>query len=393
MDRETFVDYAYWITLGRRATRTEVDDALRGLNEATRTTLLIWLLTIPEGIRHRSERLMEGDAATHAFIEQGLRTLGSHEEFVRRAYACLLGRDADEDGLRHYSAGLARGDTRVNILRSIVGSDEFKRRTASLLTFGIVPRDAQLCELANPAKWDNPEWLEILRNLGHTDDKASMHRKAYEFAQLIFGCRRLGVLTSNARIVSVGAGHELTLYWLANEVRQIVATDMYGNAWQDARGHEGDPRVLVDPDLYAPFPYRRDRLRFVTMDGRALAFRAGAFDIAYCLSSIEHIGGIDGASATLREMGRVVRRGGIVALATEYVLSGPPHAETFQADEFRELIRQPGLELVQPLDDRVYDRYEYSAVDLYANPYQSPHMVVRFGDTVFTTAMVFLRRA
>jgi hypothetical protein len=31
-------------------------------------------------------------------------------------------------------------------------------------------------------------------------------------------------------------------------------------------------------------------------------------------------------------------------------------------------------------------------VDLHQNPYQSPHMVVRFNDTVFTTVMVFLRR-
>jgi SAM-dependent methyltransferase len=200
------------------------------------------------------------------------------------------------------------------------------------------------------------------------------------------------VLTDAARVVSIGAGHELTLYWLANHVRQMIATDMYGNAWQEARGREGDPRVLADPDLYAPFPYRRERLRFVTMDGRALAFRDAAFDVAYCLSSIEHFGGLEGAARTIREMARVVRPGGIVALATEYVLGGPPHAETFQPGEFRELVRQPGLELVQPIDERVYDRYDYTAVDLHANPYQSPHMVVRFGETVFTTVMVFLRK-
>ena len=47
---------------------------------------------------------------------------------------------------------------------------------------------------------------------------------------------------------------------------------------------------------------------------------------------------------------------------------------------------------MQPIDTHVYDRYEYSAIDLYRNPYQAPHMVVRFNDTVFTTVMVFLRR-
>jgi hypothetical protein len=91
-------------------------------------------------------------------------------------------------------------------------------------------------------------------------------------------------------------------------------------------------------------------------------------------------------------MARIVKPGGIVAVATEYVLSGPPHEETFQPQEFSQIISQPGLQLVQPLDEQVYRRYECAAVDLYNNPYQSPHMVVRFNDTVFTTAMVFLRK-
>ena len=56
---------------------------------------------------------------------------------------------------------------------------------------GVLLRDIQLCELANPAKWDNEEWLGILRSLGLSDDKLSMHRKPYEFTQLLFGCRRL----------------------------------------------------------------------------------------------------------------------------------------------------------------------------------------------------------
>jgi SAM-dependent methyltransferase len=193
-------------------------------------------------------------------------------------------------------------------------------------------------------------------------------------------------------VLSVGAGHELVLYWLANHTGRVVATDMYEGVWQQVQGREGDPDVIDRPDEYAPFPYRQDHLVFMKMDGRSLAFRDGVFDIAYSLSSIEHFGGIGGATATIREMARVLRPGGILALATEYVLEGPPHEETFQPDEFRALIDQPTLELVQPIDDRVYDRYEYAAIDLYKNPYQAPHMVVRFNETVFTTVMVFLRK-
>ena len=232
---KAFVESAYWIALGRAPSADELARARRGLHEGSKGTLAIWLLTIPEGIRHRAECLTRSDRSDRSQLERGLRALGADRDFVRQAYECLLGRAGDEEGVQHYAQALAGGDTRVSVLRSIVGSDEFQRRITSLLTFGMVPRDVQLCELANPAKWDNPEWLEILRDLGHTDDKPSMHRKAYEFTQLVFGLRRLGALTSDARIISIGAGHELILYWLANHARLVVATDLYGNAWQDAQ--------------------------------------------------------------------------------------------------------------------------------------------------------------
>ena len=82
----------------------------------------------------------------------------------------------------------------------------------------------------------------------------------------------------------------------------------------------------------------------------------------------------------------------MVALATEYAIAGPRHPEVFGPEEFAALVNRPGLELVQPIDTAVYRRYEYAAIDLHRNPYQTPHMVVRFDDTVFTTVFVFLRK-
>ena len=310
----------------------------------------------------------------------------SHEDFVRVAYDRVLARAVDESGLRHYADSLAAGNTRANVVRSLMLSPEFARRSAR------VPRDTQLCELANPAKWDNDEWVDILRSLGLSDDKRLMHRKPYEFAQLVFGARRLGVMGDDARVLSVGAGHEGVLYWLANRVGWVAATDLYEGVWQQVQGREGDPNVLKNPEAYAPFPYRRDHLTFMRMDGRRLAFRDGTFDLAYSLSSIEHFGGVENAALTLREMGRILRPGGVVALATEYVLSGPPHEETFQPAEFMQLIDQPGLELVEPIDTGVFRRYTFTPVDLYGDPFETPHMLVRFYDTVFTTVMVFLRK-
>ena len=91
-------------------------------------------------------------------------------------------------------------------------------------------------------------------------------------------------------------------------------------------------------------------------------------------------------------MARVLKPGGILALATEYVISGPPQEETFQPAEVHALLQASGLALVEPIDERVYHRYESEPVDLADNPYRSPHMTVRLGETVFTSVMAFLRK-
>jgi SAM-dependent methyltransferase len=327
-------------------------------------------------------------------VDEGLSALGSDAAFVELAFRYLLGREADEGGRDYFVTRLADGAPRRHILAALVESDEFGRRFSEACPeIGVLPRDVQLCELANPAKWDNPEWTALLASLRTMPvDKMSMHRKGYEFAQLLFGLTRLGRLTPDTRILSVGAGHEAPLYWLANRVRFVVATDMYDTSWRDAWAGEGDERVLARPAEYAPFPYREDALVFLKMDGRRLAFPPATFDIVYSLSSIEHFGGLAGAIEAMDDMARVLKPGGVLVLATEYCLSGPPHHEAFQPAEVAQLISRPGLRPVEPLDDRLHARYEMAAVDIRKNPYQTPHMAVRDGETVFTSVVVFLER-
>lgn len=382
-----FVEQAYWILLGRAPAALELADERQGQLNSDQTTLLRGLLSSAEF--GRIVRAWKDGRDAHpdpAAVEAALVRLGPPELFVRRAYESVLGRAPDPGGAQHYATALLSGERRLNIVRGLTLSDEFANRVRA------VPRDTQLCELANPAKWDNEEWLELLRSLGLSDDKLAMHRKPYEFTQLLYGCRRLGVLREDAHVLSVGAGHEHVLYWLANHVQQVVATDMYEGDWQDQRAREGDPIVLSNPEQYAPFPYRTDHLRFMKMDGRHLEFPDNTFDIAYSLSSIEHFGGVEGAGQTMREMARVIKPGGVLAIATEYIIEGPTAHETFQPGEIAELVRWSGLALVEPIDESVYRRYETTPVDLRRDPYMSPHMTVRLDDTVFTSVMMFLRK-
>jgi ubiquinone/menaquinone biosynthesis C-methylase UbiE len=390
-DPARFVAEAFLIILGREVGPVERRDVLRGFSGADAHGLIVRLLSSPEfQLRHDALRSEDADDVQY---ESALHTVGSAHEFVRRAYELLLGRAADPSGLDHYTAALQKGDSRASVLRSLIRSDEFARRFREVAPqAGVIPHDVQLCELANPAKWDNPAWTARLRELGLTDHKLSMHRKAYEFTQLVYGLERLGLLNDSVSVLSVGAGHEGVLFWLANHVGHVVATDLYEGVWQQVQSREGDAGVMHDPASYAPFPYREDRLEFRRMDATHLEFEDNRFDAAYSLSSIEHFGGVEGAGGAIDEMARVVKPGGIIALATEHAIAGPPHPEVFQPEQIAALVSRPGLQLLQPIDARVYERYDYAAVDLYKNPHQTPHMVVRFNDTVFTTVFVWLRK-
>ncbi len=391
------IDEAFWILLLRGPSLQERRERAPAVESSqSNDQLLRALIASPEFRLIYDAHAGRGERAGRrpAEVEAGLERLGPPEHFVDLAYLVLLGRPADPEGRAYYIARLADGAPRPRVLQALVTSDEFERRFREICPdIGVLPRDIQLCELANPAKWDNPEWVSLLASL-HTMaiDKMSMHRKGYEFAQLLFGLARLGRLRDDARVLSVGAGHEPPLYWLANRTRIVVATDMYDTGWKEAWASEGDDRVLARPEDYAPFPYERDRLVFLRMDGRRLAFRDASFDIVYSLSSIEHFGGLDGAIDAMDDMIRVLRPGGVLVLATEYCLSGPPHHEAFQPGEVRQLLARQGVRLIEPLDEAVHHRYEMAAVDIRKNPFQTPHMAVRDGDSVFTSVVAFLER-
>lgn len=390
------VDLAFWLVLWRAPGPREVEEwAATASTPGALDRLFLRLLGSSEF------RLVLGGVLDEHYtgrlprdVEAGLSRLGDNTAFLEWSFRALLGRDVDPSGRAFYLDQLQGGFPRSQLLKAILSSDEFSGRYRALCPqAGFVPRDVQLCELANPAKWANPEWMALLASLVvQPADQLSMHRKGYEFTQLLFGLTRLGLVNEEVSVLSVGAGHEAVLYWLANRVRRVMATDMYGGVWQSHGAREGDEAVLVDPRQFAPFPYRERHLTFLKMDGRALAFRDDLFDVVYSLSSIEHFGGLPGARDAVHDMARVLKPGGVLALATEYLLSGPPHHEAFAPADVHALLDHPDLALVEPIDERVWDRYDYRPIDLRVNPLQTPHMVVSDNGSVFTSVMAFLRK-
>jgi SAM-dependent methyltransferase len=173
-----------------------------------------------------------------------------------------------------------------------------------------------------------------------------------------------GLLREDARVLSVGAGHETVLFWLANRVAKVVATDIYGEGSFSEQA--ADRTMLTEPASFSPYPYRESHLEVRHMDARKLEFPDNSFDAVFSLSSIEHFGSWADIRRSASEIGRVLRHGGSAYIATECFLGrsafGPRAVQgarsrlggtirIFTPRTLMSVIVGPsGLELVQPLD-------------------------------------------
>jgi SAM-dependent methyltransferase len=279
----------------------------------------------------------------------------------------------------------------------------------------------KLCELED---FDDPRLRAMLRDIvpGLPADE-ELHRKYWEYAMLGCYLEEVGALRDDARVLAVAAGHEAVVYWLTRHVGTVVATDIYGEG--SFSGREADATMLSDPAAFAPYPYREDRLEVQNMNALSLEFDDDSFDVGFSLSSIEHFGGPDAAARAAGEMGRVLKPGGHLVIATEcltrsHPLDWPPLQlairtatlgrrapnatlrkrviDAFTPRELERYIVKPsGLKLVQPLDTRVSEA-SFANVARFAGGGEPqpatgrlwPHIVVQAGSAPWTSALLAL---
>jgi len=189
----------------------------------------------------------------------------------------------------------------------------------------------------------------MLHYLEELHEPVRIHRKAWEFGKCLAGLHRLGAIRPDSVGLSVGAGAERPLFYLASNVNRIVASDLYvdqAGSW----GWGGE--FMENPAPHAPFPYREDGLVVRNTSGLDLEFAAETFDFVYSLSSIEHFGGHRAARQAMREMARVVKPGGIVCIVTELQLSRRGASDLFTYPQLEEyIIRGSDLQLIEPKID------------------------------------------
>src|ERR687890_547814 len=263
------------------------------------------------------------------------------------------------------------------------------------------PKLNRLCYVED---WKNQEIRETLCQLQKLSPQGFIHRKDWEWALGIVAMRRFGKLTKNSKAIGVGAGREEVLFYLANNINHVYATDLYdAKDWKNFAPSD----FPENPKKYAPFPYKEGALTVLRMDGTKLEFPSENFDIAFSFSSIEHFGGKNhsGALKSLREIERVLKKEGIAVIATEYIINNKSHPEFFNRETiYSDLINKlEKLQLVEPLDLRITTNtldtvVEFFSIDANWNnideEYKKTHplILLRVRNILFTSVMLVFQK-
>lgn len=236
------------------------------------------------------------------------------QESVRQLWQLVLRRDPDPETLDR----VRRGDvSRTRLVRELVASREFER--IELLDDGLARARAERARGGRPRELRAPAWSD-------------------ERAVEIPWC--LARYAGDRRVLDVGTANAEA-------------------AWVEGLLELGAPE-LVTVDLAEPAD--------VVADVRSLPFEDGAFDLAFCVSTLEHVGsdnavyGIDASRAdsghedALRELRRVLARDGRLLVS---VPTGEPEDHGWHLQraplEWIELFERAGF-LV--FEDELYVRAE-----------------------------------
>lgn len=210
-------------------------------------------------------------------------------------------------------------------------------------------------------------------------------------------------LHESAEVLGVGAGKEPTIFWLTRHAR-VFATDLYAfNYWEAAQ------QMLIDPAAFAPAKPAPNLRNLVVqhMDMTELRYPDESFDAVFSSSSVEHVGGLEDVARAMREIGRVLKPGGVAALSTEFKLDGPdghgwPGVLVFdEAALYEHVIEPSGLEPVDDLDLDIDGETLATAIEL--TDYMArvrrgedaplPHVVLQHQGYTLTSVHLALRKA
>jgi FkbM family methyltransferase len=220
------------------------------------------------------------------------------------------------------------------------------------------------CEIED---FDDPDFAALMRDVleykvrrfGADFPRGVEHNKDWEVTMAVRALQHFGALRPDARLLGVAAGTEDTTYYLTRHVGEVTVIDRYlqPGVW----GLNAPTWMLAAPGLAANDRHDARRLGVEHSDARRLRFADETFDGIFSSGSIEHFGGLDDVAHAAYEMGRVLKPGGVLSLATVVVdddgparMGWPGSLLMFRrADLVRCIVEASGLELVDPLETAV----------------------------------------
>jgi len=163
-------------------------------------------------------------------------------------------------------------------------------------------------------------------------------------------------------IAGIGAGTETTIFALARRGALVFPVDRYleQSAWSDV----APAGMLVDAAQYSAVDFPTGKVIPVHSSARAVNLPSDTFDAVFSTAAIEHFGSLDNVAAAAREIGRILRPGGVAAIATEFRVEGPDDRRWFDDSMIlftpalleAHVVRPSGLVQREPLVTEQSDR-------------------------------------
>jgi SAM-dependent methyltransferase len=352
-------------------------------------------------------------------LKRKITTIGHHPSIIRDL---LSGKSRSEIRMKiHQLDERARKNAEDLEVRSFIKK---RLKQVSYNSYRVDPNGRmRLNKLCCIEDWENYEVKEMipkLQDIAYYDKcqgilarkPGQIHRKDWEWTLGIIAMKRFGKLNNkkNNTALGIGAGKELILFYLANHLGHLYATDLYSTKeWESFA-----PADFPDnPSKYSPFPYNQSALTALRMNGTQLEFPSDSFDIVFSFSSIEHFGGEDysGALKSLKEMERVLKPGGIAIVTTEYIINNknPPDLTNQFYNErtiYSHLIdKLDVMKLVEPLDLTISQKTldkgiidASNAVDWDTSRIDddfkqtNPYVVIKLGNMLVTSIMLVFQK-
>lgn len=208
---------------------------------------------------------------------------------------------------------------------------------------------------------------------GASADDIARDSKQWEWAMALRALDLAGAAAPGRMVAGIGAGTEATIFALARRQALVFAVDRYlgRSAWSDV----APAGMLIDPPRYSVLETPRGHVIPIHSDALRLNLPSNTFDGVFSSGVLEHLGSLDNVAHAAREIGRILKPGGVASIATTLRLEGPPDRVGF-ADELilftaelleRHVVAPSGLVLPEPI-----------ALDQSPRTFESRHNLVDF---------------